>query len=82
MTGEELQDAVRTILVEQFNVDASAIEPGATFKKLKLDSLDLVSVAMSLEDRLGVQIPDNELAGIETFGQAVELLERKVGAAA
>ena len=82
MTGEELQQTLRSMLIEEFKVDASAIEPDATFKKLRLDSLDLVSVAMSLEDRLGIQIPDNELVGIETFGQAVELLERKVGAPA
>ena len=82
MSSEEIQDALRSMLVEQFKVEPSAIQPDATFKKLKLDSLDVVSLAMALEDRLGVEIPDRELVGIETFGQAVELLERKVGAPA
>ena len=82
MSTEEIQDALRNMLVEQFKVDPAVIEPDATFKKLKLDSLDVVSLAMALEDRLGVEIPDRELVGIETFGQAVELLERKVGAPA
>ena len=80
--SEDLQATLRTMLIEEFKVDPEAIEPDATFKKMRLDSLDLVSVAMSLEDKLGIEIPDKELVGIETFGQAVELLERKVGAAA
>ena len=33
---------------------------------------------MSLEDRLGVEIPDGELAGIERVDQAIDLLGRKV----
>ena len=82
MTGEQIQDEVRAMLVEEFKVDPEAIKPEATFKKMGLDSLDLVSLAMSLEDRLGVEIPDSELVGIENLGQAVELLQRKVGAAA
>ena len=82
MTVQEIDATLRSMLVEEFKVDPEAIGPDVTFKKMKLDSLDLVSVAMSLEDKLGIEIPDKELAGIETFGQAVELLERKVGAAA
>ena len=82
MTSQDIQDVLKTMLVEDFKVDPAAVEPDATFKRLKLDSLDLVSLAMSLEDRLSVEIPDKELMGIETYGQAVELLERKVGAMA
>ena len=82
MTVQEIEESVRTILVEEFKVEPDAIERDRTFKKMGLDSLDLVSLAMSLEDRLGVEIPDDELVGIETYGQALDLLERKVGAAA
>ena len=82
MTAQDVQQELRTMLVEEFKVDPASIAPDATFKKMRLDSLDLVSVAMSLEDRLGIEIPDSELAGIATFGEAVELLERKVGVSA
>ena len=82
MTSQDIQDVLRNMLVEEFKVDPAVIEPDATFKQMKLDSLDLVSLAMSLEDKLSVEIPDKELMGIETYGQAVELLEHKVGAMA
>jgi acyl carrier protein len=79
MTADEIQETVRTILMEDFKVAPEKITPGATFKEMGLDSLDLVSVAMSLEDRLGVEIPDSELAGIERLDEALDLLKRKVG---
>ena len=82
MTGEEIQESVRTTLIEEFKVDPDAISPEATFKRMGLDSLDMVSMAMSLEDRLGVELPDEELVGIESLGQALDLLQRKVGAPA
>ena len=78
MTNEEIQQSVRTTLIEEFKVDPEAISLENTFKKMGLDSLDMVSMAMSLEDRLGVELPDDELVGIETLGQALELLQRKV----
>ena len=79
MTGQEIEQSVRTVLVEEFKVDPGTITPEATFKHMGLDSLDMVSLVMSLEDRLGVQIPDDELQGIERLDQALDLLERKVG---
>ena len=47
-----------------------------------LDSLDVVSLAMALEDRLSLEIPEADLEGVSTFGDALALLERKVGAGA
>ncbi|MFN2545269.1 MAG: acyl carrier protein [Actinomycetota bacterium] len=79
MTTQEIDDQVRTVLVEEFKVDPETIAPESTFKKMGLDSLDMVSLVMSLEDRLGVEIPDGELAGIERLEQALDLLHRKVG---
>ena len=82
MTSQEISEHVKEVLVEEFKVDADTIAPESTFKHMGLDSLDMVSLVMSLEDRLGVEIPDGELAGIERLEQALELLERKVGAPA
>ena len=82
MTSDEIRETVTTVLIDEFKVDPGAVEREATFKRMGLDSLDLVSLAMSLEDRLSVEIPDEELTGIERLGQALDLLERKIGVAA
>lgn len=43
---------------------------------LGLDSLDLVSVVITLESELARDIGDRELEEIETFGQLVAAFER------
>lgn len=79
---EEIENVIRTLLTEEFRVEEDGIRPEATFKELGLDSLDVVSFAMALEDRLQIEIPEKELDGVRTYGDALTLLERKVGARA
>ena len=76
----EFEDMIRTLLTQEFKVEEAGISPEATFKDLGLDSLDVVSFAMALEDRLQIEIPEKELDGVETYGDALALLERKLGA--
>ncbi len=79
---EEIENVVRTVLSDEFKVKEDAIADAATFKELGLDSLDVVSFVMALEDRLGLEIPERELEGVRTYGDALALLERKAGARA
>lgn len=74
----EIAEVIRSLLVEEFKVEPEAIREGATFKEMGLDSLDVVSFVMALEDRLGVEIPERDLDGVSTLGEALALLERKV----
>ena len=76
----EIETVIRGLLTEEFRVEEAGIKPEATFKQLGLDSLDVVSFAMALEDRLQIEIPEKELDGVETYGDALALLERKLGA--
>lgn len=79
---EEIEGVVRELLVTEFKVKEPDIAPAASFKELGLDSLDVVSFVMALEDRLGLEIPESDLEGVTTYGGALDLLERKVGAKA
>jgi acyl carrier protein len=76
----ETENVIRALLTEEFRVEEDGIKPEATFKELGLDSLDVVSFAMALEDRLQIEIPEKELDGVRTYGDALALLERKLGA--
>ena len=76
------EGVVRELLVKEFRVEEETIKPEATFKEMGLDSLDVVSFVMALEDRLGVEIPEGDLNGVETYGDALALLERKQAARA
>ena len=70
-----LQEEAVTIL----GAEADAVTEQARFKDdLEADSLDLVELVMALEERLDVTVPEEELEGIETVGDAVSLLAGKL----
>ena len=66
--------------VEVLAVDADAVTEQARFKEdLDADSLDLVELVMALEEAFDVEVPEEELEGIETVGQAFDLVKGKLG---
>ncbi|HZB03649.1 MAG TPA: acyl carrier protein [Actinomycetota bacterium] len=81
MTKQEIEDRVRKVLVEQLARDESDVTTEARFEEdLDADSLDLVEVVLALEEELGVNIPEEEMEGVKTVGQAVDLVAEKLGA--
>ena len=69
----------KTCAVEVLQVDESAVVPDARFADdLDADSLDLVELVMALEERFGIDVPESELEGVETVGQAYELVTSKL----
>ncbi len=51
-------------------------------KDLGLDSLDVTELTLGLEERFGIEIPDEELEDIGTVGDAVTLIEKKLSVGA
>jgi acyl carrier protein len=67
--------------VEVLAVDPSAVTEEARFKEdLDADSLDLVEFVMALEERFDISVPEEDLDGVETVGQALTLVLGKLGA--
>ena len=67
--------------VEVLAVDPSAVTEEARFKEdLDADSLDLVELVMGLEERFDISVPEEDLDGVETVGQALTLVLGKLGA--
>jgi acyl carrier protein len=65
--------------VEVLSVDEARIVRDAKFgDDLDADSLDLVELVMALEEEFGVEVPEEELEGIETVGQAYDLVVGKL----
>ena len=83
MDKAELQDKVCSILADQLAVDRDKVTTEARFSEdLDADSLDLVEAVLALEEAFGVSIPEDEMEGVKTVGQAVDLVASKVGASA
>jgi len=69
----------KSCAVEVLQVPAEKLVPEARFgDDLDADSLDLVELVMALEEVFDITVDESELEGIETVGQAYELIFAKV----
>jgi acyl carrier protein len=74
-------DSIREVAAEVLSVDPDQVTESARFKEdLDADSLDLVELVMGLEERFDIEVPEEDLEGVTTVGQAVDLVLAKVGA--
>lgn len=81
-TKEEVAEAMKEVLAAELEVDEDKVTTDARFKEdLDADSLELVEVVMALEEKFGIEIPDDEVAGLKTVGEAVDLVVAKQAAA-
>jgi len=66
--------------VEVLQVTPEQVTREARFgDDLDADSLDLVELVMSLEENFGITVDESELEGVETVGQAFDLVSAKLG---
>jgi acyl carrier protein len=73
VTKEKVEERITEALVE-FGAERDKINRDAEFEALDVDSLDLVELAQIAEDEWGVQIKGDDMEGIKTVGQAVDLV--------
>lgn len=75
MTATHLHAVVRRTLAELLGIDEDVIEPDLSLSDdLAVDSLELLEVAVALEDSLGVAIPRRRLEHVRTCGQLLALM--------
>ena len=77
-TREEIEQRVFQAL-EEFGAEPDQIGPDAEFESLDVDSLDLVELAQIVEDDYGVQLKGEDMEGLKTVGEAVDLVVAKAG---
>jgi acyl carrier protein len=69
----------KSCAVEVLQVPEDKLVPEARFgDDLDADSLDLVELVMALEEIFDITVDESELEGIETVGQAYDLIAAKV----
>ena len=69
----------RKCAVDVLSVDADKVTPEAKFgDDLDADSLDLVELVMALEEEFDITVPEEELEGVKTVGQAYKLVTDKL----
>ena len=79
MADDATFEKFRGCAVEVLQVAPEKIVPEARFSEdLDADSLDLVEFVMALEEAFDITVPESELEGVETVGQAYDLVTAKL----
>lgn len=69
-------DDVKAIVIEQLGVSADEVKLESKFiEDLNADSLDVVELVMALEEKLGIEIPDEVAEKMTTVGDVVAYIE-------
>ena len=74
-------ERVRDIVSEQFDLDPESVTEDTDFlSELDADSLDVVELAMTIEDSFGIpEIGEDDIRGIRTVGDLVAYVEKALG---
>lgn len=68
-----VMERIAEILAEKIDISVDDISPEVSFEDMGLDSLDVVELAMTLEEAFGVKIELNE--PVKTVGELTILIE-------
>jgi acyl carrier protein len=73
---EPVEPRVRRVVAEQLAVDAEDLAPDVSLTEdLAADSLDLVELAIGLEEELGISVPERTIGELRTYGQLVAVAQ-------
>lgn len=80
MEQEEVEKRLREIVVDKLRCEYDEITNESRPRDLGADSLDEIEMLMEIEKEFNIYISDPEADRIITFGDAVEIVTRKVEA--
>lgn len=73
-------EKMKAIIVEEMGISPDKVTMEADFREdLEADSLDLIALISAMEDAFGGEIPDEDIADIQTVGDAVRYIEGRQG---
>ncbi|MEC9283037.1 MAG: acyl carrier protein [Bdellovibrionota bacterium] len=74
----EIDGKLKEIIVEQLSVDEDRIKAESSFiDDLGADSLDIVELVMTMEEKYDLEIPDEDAETLKTVGDALTYLKSK-----
>ncbi|MGE5309110.1 MAG: acyl carrier protein [Deltaproteobacteria bacterium] len=77
MDNVEVRNKMRAILADKLNVPLEKITPEASLRDdLGMDSFGAVEILFEIEDAFNVDVPQESVAGIRTFGDMLAFVEK------
>ena len=65
----------------ELGVDVMEVQQDTKLSELGIASVDMVMFVYALEDKLGIELTEADLDGVDTAGELLRLISRKAGAA-
>ena len=82
MATQDVADALREIMAARLGLPAEQLVPEARLvEDLGLDSLDAVELAISVERKFDIEVPEEELAKLKTVADMLALVASRTGQA-
>ncbi len=70
-------ERIKKVICEYVDVDPATLNEDTNIRSsLGLNSLELINIAVAIEDEFGVEIPDREVSNLETLGDAIAIIEK------
>ena len=71
---------LKRILTERIGVAEEDVkeDPSTTFEDMGLDSLAFVDIQLAMQQEYGFTIPEEDAEGIQTVGEAIEYVNRRL----
>lgn len=77
MNRPEIEQMIKGVLVDDFEVDAEKLVPDAKlFADLDLDSIDAVDLVVRLQQTTGKKVDPAQFRSIRTLRDVVDVVER------
>jgi acyl carrier protein len=75
--SEDIRAGLADILEEVAGVSPDDVQPEKSFTDdLDVDSLSMVEVVVAAEEKFGVKIPDDDVQGLKTVGDAISYITK------
>ncbi len=75
MSTMDTYETLKEIMLDKFEMDASALTMEATLESLAIDSLDTFDIIFAAEEKFDIKVPNDEVE-IKTVGDVVSLIDR------
>ena len=80
MTLNEIQEKVKTFLVEELEIDEDKIVGDARLKEdMGIDSLEVVDVVVLVEEEFGFKMKPEDFKSLKTLDQFCAFIQEKIG---
>jgi acyl carrier protein len=74
---QEILEGLAEIVNEETGLETSSVELDKSFTDdLDIDSLSMMTIVVNAEEKFGVRIPDDDVKGLSTVGDAVSYISK------